>query len=175
MLGEIEWAKAQLDVLRAATSKMVANDALYLSLLIKDNYDEEDSLDRSLQQFAIASFLVEHHQNERALLFLDSIAGNHSLTDDVWFLKAKIAKQTGDYNTADNLLANIVFNYPNDLLTDDALFERAQLQEYYLKNSVLAMDLYQQILNDHSDSIYAGEARIRIRQLRGDIQRDIAQ
>ena len=175
MLGEIEWAKAQLDVLRAATSKMVANDALYLSLLIKDNYDEEDSLDRSLQQFAIASFLVEHHQNERALLFLDSIAGNHALTDDVWFLKAKIAKQTGDYNTADNLLANIVFNYPNDLLTDDALFERAQLQEYYLKNSVLAMDLYQQILNDHSDSIYAGEARIRIRQLRGDIQRNIAQ
>lgn len=175
MLGEIEWAKAQLDVLRAATSKMVANDALYLSLLIKDNYDEEDSLDRSLQQFAIASFMVEHHQNERALLFLDSIASNHALTDDVWFLKAKIAKQTGDYNTADNLLANIVFNYPNDLLTDDALFERAQLQEYYLKNSVLAMDLYQQILNDHSDSVYAGEARIRIRQLRGDIQRNIAQ
>jgi hypothetical protein len=35
--GEFEWSKAQLDVLKAATTKLIANDALELSLLIGDN------------------------------------------------------------------------------------------------------------------------------------------
>ena len=35
--GDFTWAKGQLDVLKAATSQLIANDALNLSLLISDN------------------------------------------------------------------------------------------------------------------------------------------
>ena len=38
-IGEYEWAESQLKVLKAATSKLIANDAMTLSLVIKDNYE----------------------------------------------------------------------------------------------------------------------------------------
>ncbi len=36
-IGNFSWAKAQLDVLKASTSKLTANDAMELSLLIGNN------------------------------------------------------------------------------------------------------------------------------------------
>ena len=36
--GDFTWAQAQLDVLKSSTSKLIANDAMDLSLLITDNY-----------------------------------------------------------------------------------------------------------------------------------------
>src|SRR3546814_10022245 len=36
-IGEFEWAKGQLDVLKAATTQLMANDAMNLSLLISEN------------------------------------------------------------------------------------------------------------------------------------------
>ena len=35
--GEYDWCQAQLDILKASTSKLIANDALELSVLITDN------------------------------------------------------------------------------------------------------------------------------------------
>ena len=40
-IGEFKWAQAQADVLKAATTKFIANDALALSLLISENYDAD--------------------------------------------------------------------------------------------------------------------------------------
>ena len=42
-IGEFSWAKSQLDVLAAATTKLIANDAIYSSMLIADNLEEEES------------------------------------------------------------------------------------------------------------------------------------
>ena len=42
-IGEFDWAKAQLDVLKAATSKLIANDAMELALLISDNMDPDST------------------------------------------------------------------------------------------------------------------------------------
>ncbi|MDB5117099.1 MAG: tetratricopeptide repeat protein, partial [Mucilaginibacter sp.] len=41
--GDFTWAKGQLDVLKAATSQLIANDALNLSLLIADNIAADTS------------------------------------------------------------------------------------------------------------------------------------
>ena len=171
MIGEFEWATAQLDVLRAATTKLIANDAMYLSLLIRDNYDAEDSLNIPLVQYAWATFFVENNRFEKAQLLLDSIEGSYSfsLKDDVLFLRAQIAKNQGNYHLCDSLLSVLILNFPSELLTDDALYERAQLQDYYLKNNLLAIEIYEQLLLYHSDSIYTVEARKRIRTLRGDM------
>ena len=37
--GDFSWAQAQLDVLKASTSKLISNDAMDLSLLITDNFN----------------------------------------------------------------------------------------------------------------------------------------
>ena len=39
--GEFAWSQAQLNVLKSATTQLIANDALYLALLIGDNIIED--------------------------------------------------------------------------------------------------------------------------------------
>jgi len=171
-IGEFEWAKAQLDVLRAATSKLIANDAMYLSLLISDNQDEEDSINLPLRQFAYADFLMECNRLDEALILLDSIGKDYnalSLHDDVLYKKAIIAIHYQQYRQADKLLADLIETYPNDLLADDALFERAKLHEFHLKSPISAMELYKQLITKYPDSIWVIDARTRFRQLQEDL------
>jgi tetratricopeptide (TPR) repeat protein len=171
-IGEFEWAKSQLDVLRAATSKLIANDAMYFSLLISDNQNEDDSVNNSLKQFAVADFLMEIHHYNEALTLLDSIEQQnlyHSLFDDVLYKKAKIAMIQQNYLKADSLYETLISSYPYDLLADEALFERAKLQETHLNNKLKAMELYQQLLRDYPNSIYTVDVRKHYRTLRGDM------
>ena len=46
-IGEFAWAESQLDILRAATTKLIANDAMYLSFVISDNIEEEEEIGRA--------------------------------------------------------------------------------------------------------------------------------
>ena len=62
------------------------------------------------------------------------------------------------------------YNY--DILADDALYKRAKIYDDVLKNSELAMKLYEQILLEHNSSIYVAESRKRFRDLRGDNLQD---
>jgi tetratricopeptide (TPR) repeat protein len=144
---------------------------MYFSLLISDNQDEEDSVNIPLTQFAKADFLMEIHRYDEALKVLEEIENQniyHSLLDDILYKKAKIALIQQDYAKADNLYETLVKNYPYDLLADEALFERAELQEIHFKDTLKAMELYQQLLLDYPDSIYTVETRARFRALRGD-------
>ena len=54
--GDFDWAQAQLDVLKASTSKLIANDAMQLSLLITDNLGLDTSV-LPMQIFARAELL----------------------------------------------------------------------------------------------------------------------
>jgi tetratricopeptide (TPR) repeat protein len=169
-LGEFDWAMAQLDVLRAATSKLIANDAMYFSLLIFDNKQEEDSVNAALIRFAQADFLMDCKRWDEAWTMLDSVESEalyHSLSDDVLYRKAHICVARQQYHRADSLYSALVAAYPHDLLADDALFEQAQLHETYLKDPFQAMDLYQKLIMLYPDSIYVADARKRFQALRG--------
>ena len=168
-LGEFDWAMAQLDVLRAATSKLIANDAMYFSLLIFDNKNEEDSVNVALIQFAKADFLMDCKRWDEAWAMLDSVESQtpyHSLSDDVLYRKAHIALARQQYRRADSLYSALTAAYQYDLLADDALFEQAQLYETYLKDPWQAMDLYQKLLTLYPDSIHVADARKKIQALR---------
>ena len=65
-------------------------------------------------------------------------------------------------------LQTIIDNFSSDLWADDALFILADLYETKLNQPEKAIELYQKIINDYSDSLYIIEARKRFRQLRGD-------
>jgi tetratricopeptide (TPR) repeat protein len=168
-IGEFDWARTQLDVLRTATSKLIANDAMELSLLISDNL-ESDSNTVPLSMFARAQMLSFRKKTDLALLVLDSLEKlypGHNLRDDVLYAKAGIFINRKDYTTADSLLTLLVANYGQDILADNALIMQARMFDYQLKNTARAMDLYEKIILDYPGSVYIAEARKRFKELRG--------
>ena len=186
-IGEFAWAKSQLDVLAAATTKLIANDAIYTSMLISDNLEEDEEEDDSdttamglfsnsegnlaLKMYAKAEFLIFQNKDDEALKALDSVmilSPFGTLVDDALYQKALILIKQKNYLEAEKLLKRVVEDYGDQLLADDALFQLAELYEYYLKDINQAMEYYQKILKEHSDSLYVVQARNRYRTLRGD-------
>ena len=186
-IGEFNWAKSQLDVLAAATTKLIANDAIYTSMLISDNLEEEEELDEddttsaglfshsegnlALKMYAKAEFLIFQNKDDEALRALDSVmilSPFGTLVDDALYQKALILIKQKNYLEAEKLLKRVVEDYGDQLLADDALFKLAELYEYYLKDVNKAMEYYQKILKEHSDSLYVVQSRARFRALRGD-------
>jgi len=171
-IGEFDWAKAQLNVLKAATSKLIANDAMALALLISDNTESDpDTTFEALHIYSSADLLVFQNKDKEALMTLDSINvlfPGHSLSDEVLYKKAEIKVKEGLYNEADTIYTKITTDYPADILADDALFKRAQLYQFQFANKIKAMEIYQEILTKYPASLFVIEARKQFRLLRGD-------
>ena len=184
-IGEFNWAKSQLDVLAAATTKLIANDAIYTSMLISDNLEETDDEESdttmnlfhnsegnlALKKYAQAEFLIFQNKDDEALKALDSVmimSPFGTLMDDALYQKALILIKQKNYLEAEKLLLQIIEKYGDQLLADDAVFQLAELYEYYLKDIPKAMEYYQKILKDYSDSLFVVQARNRFRTLRGD-------
>ena len=169
--GDFDWAKAQLDVLKAATSDLMANDALSLSLLIGDNSSDGDTLQTTLHMYSRADLLLFQNQYDQALFVLDSIKmkfPSSTLNDDVLFKKAQIMQKMGKNDTAAQYFQEIINLYSNDILADDALFSLAQLNENAFNNKEKAMEMYQELMTKYPSSIFVVEARKKFRSLRGD-------
>lgn len=169
-IGEFEWAKAQVDVMKASTSKLIANDAMDLSMLIGDNLGE-DSTGSALRIFAQADLLEYQNKDDEALTKLDSVSlipGGESLNDDVLYKQGIIQVKKGNYSQADSLFRKVTEYYPEDILADNALFALADLNEHKLNNKDRAMTLYQDLMTNYPGSLLVIEARRRYRSLRGD-------
>jgi tetratricopeptide (TPR) repeat protein len=169
--GQFEWAAAQLNVLKAATSQFISNDAIYLALLITDNTTMDTSTE-ALAMFARADLLLFRNRTEEALLTLDSIELQfpfHSLTDDILHRKAQLRIKANDYEGAMALLTRLYENYAEEVLADDALFQMATIYQDHLAQPQRAMELFQEMLIKHPGSLLTAEARKRYRTLRGDL------
>jgi len=168
--GDFELARAHLDVLKLATSREIANDALQLSVLIQDNTGL-DSSENAMQEYAKAELLIFQHKYEEALAAYQKIKLNfpkHSLTDEVLWQESKIYIILGNTDSAIARLEKIITDYGNDILADDAHFTLAKLYEEKVNDKTKAMEMYKEQLIKFPGSIYNAEARKRFRLLRGD-------
>ncbi|HRH10617.1 MAG TPA: tetratricopeptide repeat protein [Bacteroidia bacterium] len=168
--GDFTWAKAQCDVLKGATTKLIANDALDLSLIITDAIGL-DTNTVPLQIFAVAELMTLQHKYTGALAALDSINkafSSHTLGDDIFYKKAQIFKTLGKFTEAESMYKNILEFYPTELYGDDAQFKLAELYERNLMDTEKAKVAYQDVLTKYPGSIYVVESRKRYRDLRGD-------
>lgn len=168
--GDFNWARAQLDVLKKSTSKLIANDAMQLSLLISDNISE-DSLFDPLQIYSRADLKLFRNDTKGAEKTLDTLAmlySYHSLADEIHFMRFRIAKQEKDFEKAVKELTIVADKYSFDILADDALFNLAEIYQYYYKDEEKAAEFYKRILFDHPGSLYVIEARKRFRSIRGE-------
>jgi tetratricopeptide (TPR) repeat protein len=168
--GNFELAKGHLDILKLATSREIANDAIALSVLIQDN-TALDTSDYVMKEYAAIDLLLFQNQYEGAkqdlMLMLEKYPG-HSLTDEIWWSLANVHKQLGEFESAITYLDKIVSEYEYDILSDDAYFVMATIYEDQLRDNQKAMELYQEFLKIHPGSKFIAEARLRFRQLRGD-------
>ncbi len=168
--GDFLWAKAQLDVLKASTSKLIANDAMELSLLITDNIGE-DSTKTPLTLFSKAQLLSFQHRYDESLSTMDSVNVQfplNSLGDDILYEKYRIAYARHQYDTAATFLLKVLEQFPNDILVDNALLDLGKLYEEQLNNKDKAMEYFQKLLFEQTGSIFVPEAREHFRRLRGD-------
>lgn len=169
--GDFKWAQGQLDVLKASTSELIANDALNLSVLITENNPIADSNTTPLQMFANADLLEFQNKDEQALLTLDSIEllyPKHPLQDNILMERAKIAYKKQDYSEAALQLQKITTQYADDVLADDALYNLAYINENFFSNKEEAKRLYEQLILKYPGSTFINEARKKFRALRGD-------
>jgi len=167
-MGNFSWAKAQLDVLKASTSKLTANDAMELSMMIGNNLNL-DTTAVPLTMFARADLLFFQNKNDGAMTVLDSLEETypyHSLVDDILYRKAKLALADQDYLLAAEYLEAIITDYSYDLLGDDALYQLAEVYNYDLDQKEKARDLYKRMLTEHPGSVYIEESRAKYRELR---------
>lgn len=168
--GDFLWAKGQLDVLKASTSKLIANDAMELSLLISDHIGA-DSNSVPLSLYAQADLLTFQRRYPEAIAVLDTLDRAFpmdGIADDVLFLRHRIARDRKAYAEAAGYLERIVAEHPLDILMDNALFELGRLHEDQLKDPEKARQYYEKLLFEQPGSIFVPEARARFRRLRGD-------
>ncbi len=168
--GDFDWALTQLKVLRSSTTQLIANDAMQLSLLISDN-SLEDSTQTALKVFAKADLLAYQNKNEEAIDLLDIILSKHkgeSIEDEALLQQAKLLEKAEKYDRARLNYVKILEFFEFDILTDDALYALGELYLNHLNDPEKAKGFFEQIILDHSDSIYAVDARKKFRRLRGD-------
>lgn len=165
--GDFSWAQDQLTVLKASTSELISNDALYLSVLITENIPP-DSNYVPLTRFAYADLLLFQNKDKEAEALLDSISKafpEHPLKDDILMQRAKLAQKHGDYKGALAYLEEVYKKHGDDVLGDDAVFKTAELYQEHLKQPDKAKEFYEKLIIDYPGSTYALSARAQLKIL----------
>ncbi|MAQ31251.1 MAG: hypothetical protein CMD26_00750 [Flavobacteriales bacterium] len=166
--GDFEWAQTQLKALKLSTSKLIANNAMKLSLLISDNLNL-DTTDTALLLYAKSELLFEQKQYEECLNtlnILESSFPNHSLSDELLMKKTDVFIEKKEYDQALITLKKICEKYYYDILYDDALFYQAEIYEKILLDNDTAKEKYEELLLKNSNSIFISQARKKYRLLR---------
>jgi len=167
--GDFDWAQTQLKVLKGATSQLIANDALALSLIISDN-TVKDSLKTALKLYAQSDLLAYQYKNKQAVDSLNVLLTKYkgdAIEDEALFKQAEIFERTKQFDQAEANYLKIIEINPSDILADDAVYKLGNL---YLKqnNNEKAKETYQKIIFDFPSSIHLVDARKKYRTLRGD-------
>lgn len=168
--GNFAWAKEQFSILKTATSRLISNDAIDLSIFILDNMGL-DTTDIPLKMFAQSELLTYQNKFDEAFAKLDSITTlypEHALEDDILYQKANLHLVIKEYDEAKELYTVVYEKFPEEIRADNALFNLAELYENQLEQPDKAKELYEKLFIDFSNSTFAIEARKRYRILRGD-------
>jgi len=169
--GDFKWAQTQLKILKGATSQLISNNALDLSLLISDNI-AGDTLQIALKHYAKADILAFQQKNEEAITALDAILKDfkgHAIEDETLFKQAQLYIKTNQFTNAENNLIKLIAINKEDILVDDAIYSLAELYANKLDMPTKASKYYEKIIFEFPSSIYLVSARNKFRKLRGDI------
>ncbi len=167
-LHDFEWAKSQIDVIKASTTKHTSNDAIEMSIVLYEGWSETDSTQQPLKLFASALLKHAQHDVQNVLILVDSIiATEHSfLSVEALNLKGKVLQENARYAEAAEAYERAVTFYSYEINSDFSLFQLGKLYSEHLNDSNKAIELFTRLLHDYKSSIFCIEARHLIHNIR---------
>ncbi len=174
-MGDFEWAQSQFDILRAATSRLIANDAIDMNIFIIDNLGL-DTTAQNLQAYATADFHHFKNEDNQALSILDSLGkalpAEHNLRDDIVYLEARILEDNQKYEEAMIKYEQVVTEFPDGIWADNSLYAIGHLYLDKLDEPEKALATFEKIFMDFDNSTFAVDARKKYRDLKSILQGD---
>jgi outer membrane protein assembly factor BamD (BamD/ComL family) len=161
--GDFRLAQEHLDILKEATTREIANDALELSLRIKENI-ALDSTGAALRVYASIELLLYQHKTDLALKKIDELKNGSSwLSAEDYFLSGKPA------NLFNERRDSIQIAFANQAILDDTYMLEAKLymeRGEFDKTLALLKKIQTEFANDVlADDATFLEAEIYDRQL----------
>ena len=166
-VGDFEWAQEQFDILKASTTKLIANDAIDRAVFIMDNLGL-DTTAHPLMMYADSELKIFQRRYDEAfeqLNILTNLYEGHGLEDDVLYLRANAFMDLERYDDAADLYARIAAEFPEDIRADNSIYALAELNEEIFGDLNAAANLYEKIFIEYNDSTFAIESRKRYRAL----------
>lgn len=167
--GDFDWALTQLNVLKKATTQTIANDALEMALFIKQGKSEIDSTQQALKGMAKADLLIYQSKPDEALVQLDRLienSENFQIIDQALYKKSQVLEDLENYEEAATNYQQIIAQYPESIVVDNALFALSKLYIQKLNKPELASQYLEDLIFNHQDSIFFVEGRKMYRKLR---------
>jgi len=164
--GEFDAALTRVEATNENTSADVANDAIELKVLLKQNKGP-DSLNTPLRMYAEARFKERQRNYGAAMAQLDSLLaryGRHPLSDNARFRRAEMLRAQGDTTAALQVYGELPLMHPRSPFADRSLFRLGALHEAQ-DNLENAVDAYNRLLEKYPNSLLTGDARSRLRAL----------
>jgi tetratricopeptide (TPR) repeat protein len=173
-LAELNYFEAGFDSASTVLQKLgntlrsdEANDALQLLYFIQENKPSGDALG----EFARADLLVRQRKYSEALTRFQALTVRYpsvSLVDDAVMRVAELQLLLNHPDDALSVFRRIVVDMPTSVLRDRAQMRIAEVYENRVKDKAKALEAYEKVLELFPTSLFAEEARKRIRTLRGD-------
>ena len=167
--GDFNWAESQLNILKSSTSKLIANDALDLKLLITD-HKLGDGHELPLKLYAKADFYKFQNNYSESFNVLQELILNYpdnQIVDQALIFQAEILEFEEKYSEALKKYEEIIDNFPYEILVDDAYFAAAELCRVKLNLPNKAQKYYEKIIFEFQDSIHLVDSKKYFRSLRG--------
>jgi tetratricopeptide (TPR) repeat protein len=174
-LAELEYFETHFDsslslLQRFSTnlSTDIANDALQLQYFIQEN---KTSTPQALTEFAKADLLMRQRKYAEALLRFQEIVRQSPaalLVDDATMKAGELQLRLNHPLEAIASFSFVADSIQTSILKDKAQMQIAETYQKILNNTAQAIEAYQKLLAQFPNSLYAEEARKRIRVLRGD-------
>lgn len=174
-LAELQFFKNNFDsalaVLQPLTQNLKAdetNDALILQYFITEN---QFQFRDALRQYARAELLARQFKISEAVNEFGSIVDQYAaapLADDALLKKAEYQIQLRQFDQALASYRRLLDDFKLSTEKDKTYFRMGELYQLYLHDKQKAIGAYETILEKYPFSLFAEEARKRIRLLRGD-------
>jgi tetratricopeptide (TPR) repeat protein len=174
-LAELDYFEANFDsalsILKRFNTNLntdLANDALELQYFIQEN---NTSAPQALAEFAKADLLMRQRKYSESLAQFQDIVKHYAaalLVDDAMMKIGELHLFLKHPDEAMRAFHFIADSIQSSILKDRAQFRIAEICQNILNNKVQAIEAYEKLLAQFPNSLYAEEARKRIRLLRGD-------
>ena len=158
--GEFEWAQAQLNILKGATSELISNNAIQLSVFITDNLGLDSNTDAMMGYAAIELLVAQHRYSEAitALNTWEQVYNEHVLMDNALVMRAEIYEKQRNPGAAIRTYNRVLDRFESSILCDNVHWALAELYQKQEENE-LVKEHCLAILTDYPDSRLANSAR----------------